>query len=489
MSTYTVASGDSMWAIAVAHGISLDALIAANSQVSDPSQIEVGQVLNIPGRDAPANSAPAANVPPQKEGGGAPAAAPPAPSVLPSLPPPVELNLNNEGFKTVGYFTNWGIYGRNYQPLDIPGNHLTHILYSFANVKPDSGEVYLSDTYSDLEKHYPGDSWDESGENVYGCVKQLYLLKKHYRHLKTLLSIGGWTYSANFPAPASTPTGRQTFARTAVKLLADLGFDGIDIDWEYPQDDAQAHNFVLLLQETRRALDSYAAQHAQGKRLLLTVAVPCGPSNYKKLRMADMDVHLDFWNMMCYDFAGSWDSKAGHMANVFPSNSVPESTPFNADEAVTAYIAGGVHPKKLVFGLPLYGRAFENTDGPGKPFQGVGQGSWENGVWDYKVLPQQGSVEMNDHELIASWSYDKTARKMISYDTPTIAAAKVDHIRRRGMGGGMWWELSGDAPIGSERSLIAKTVKGFGGVGNLDHSMNLLAYPVSRYENMKRGFQ
>lgn len=96
-----------MWAIAVAHGISLDALIAANSQVSDPSQIEVGQVLNIPGRDAPANSAPAANVPPQKEGGGAPAAAPPAPSVLPSLPPPVELNLNNEGFKTVGYFTNW----------------------------------------------------------------------------------------------------------------------------------------------------------------------------------------------------------------------------------------------------------------------------------------------------------------------------------------------------------------------------------------------
>ncbi|OJD10015.1 hypothetical protein ACJ73_09978, partial [Blastomyces percursus] len=58
MSTYTVASGDSMWAISVARGISLDALIAANPQVSDPSQIEVGQVLNIPGGDAPADPNP-----------------------------------------------------------------------------------------------------------------------------------------------------------------------------------------------------------------------------------------------------------------------------------------------------------------------------------------------------------------------------------------------------------------------------------------------
>ncbi|KKZ60553.1 chitinase [[Emmonsia] crescens] len=421
--------------------------------------------------------------------GGAPPSVPAAPAMIPSHPPPAGPSPGYEGYKTVGYFPNWGIYGRNYQPMDIPGNHITHILYSFANVKPDSGEVYLSDTYADLEKHYPGDSWDEPGENVYGCIKQLYLLKKYNRHLKTLLSIGGWTYSANFPAPASTPAGRQTFARTAVQLLADLGFDGIDIDWEYPQDAAQAQDFVLLLQETRQVLDSYAAQHAQGKRLLLTVAVPCGESNYGKLRMAEMDAYLDFWNLMSYDFAGSWDGKAGHMANVFPSANVPESTPFNADAAVSAYIAGGVHPKKLVFGLPLYGRAFEQTNGPGHSFQGVGEGSWENGVWDYKVLPQAGSEEANDFELLASWSYDVNGKKMISYDTPAIAWAKADYIRRRGLGGGMWWELSGDCPLGSERSLIRKTVEGLGGVGNLDHSMNLLEFPISRFENLKKGFQ
>lgn len=135
----------------------------------------------------------------------------------------------------VGYFTNWGIYGRGFKPDNLTGEvaaSLSHILYSFANVK-GNGEVALTDSWADSEIHFEGDSWDVPG--LYGCLGRLFKLKQRdeYRHLKVLLSIGGWTYANDQKcfAPTLTPQGRAEFVRSSVQLLEDYGLDGLDLDW------------------------------------------------------------------------------------------------------------------------------------------------------------------------------------------------------------------------------------------------------------------
>ncbi|KAJ7096316.1 glycoside hydrolase [Mycena epipterygia] len=380
-------------------------------------------------------------------------------------------------------------HGKYTFPPSLIPHDLTHILYAFANIK-ETGEVFLSDEYADKDIHYPGDSWNESGDNLYGNFKAIYNLKKQNRHMKVLLSIGGWTYSPRFHPVVVSDNLRANFVRSSIELLENFGLDGLDIDYEYPQSHEQAVGYTKLLKELRQGLDAHAHTKGADYKFLLTIAAPCGPDNYQKLQVKEMDKHLDFWNMMAYDFSGSWDSIANHQANVFGG-------PISASIAINWYISQGVERSKIIMGIPLYGRSFMNTEGPGKPFNGIGPGSWETGVYDYRALPLPGSHVFRDEKAMASWTYDYEKKEMVSFDTEEVARWKGEYIRTEGLGGAMVWELSGDK--GSPREGMdggpgkdpqpgRSLVKVIGeAMGEPDRSHNWLHYEKSRFDNMRKG--
>ncbi|TID26089.1 hypothetical protein E2P81_ATG03861 [Venturia nashicola] len=409
-----------------------------------------------------------------------------------------------DGYRAVAYYVNWAIYGRNHPPSEIPVQKLNYILYAFANVDNKTGAVYLSDTFADVEKMFPGDV-AQNGTNMYGCLKQINLLKRKNRNLKVLLSIGGWTYGPNFAPPMATEAGRKTFAKTSVQLLKDHGFDGLDVDWEFPTTTQQGQDWVNVMKETRAELDAYekklgeqfanvaaSAFELPKKRphFYLTIAAPAGPLKYNLLDPKGMEPYMDFVNLMAYDYSGSWDNHTGHNANLYPSKKNKISTPFNTAQAVGFYVDKGIPSEKLVLGMPLYGRGFMGTQKtPGKAYANMSVGSWEAGVWDYKVLPRPGKPRIfHDPAIGASWSFDNSTREFVSYDTPRIAKQKAKYIRKKRLGGGMWWETSYDkngteSLISTVRNELTK------GRGVMEVKLNNLDYPDSKYDNLRNGFK
>ncbi|KAF9447351.1 carbohydrate-binding module family 5 protein [Macrolepiota fuliginosa MF-IS2] len=375
------------------------------------------------------------------------------------------------------YFTNWGIYGANFQPTSIVSSPLTHVLYSFADTDASTGNIKLTDSYADEQKHFDGDSWSEPGNNLYGCLKQLYLIKLRQRNFKVLLSIGGWTYSQSghfgFLTSASA---RATFVSDAVKFIEDYGFDGIDLDFEYPANSAQGQGLADLLTSLRTAFNQLASSKGDSTPYLITAAVAAGSENYANYVIPQMNSALSYWNLMAYDYAGSWLTYVDNQANLYGGARTGVST----DAAIKFYLNSGATAGKINLGMPLYGRAFEQTAGLGQSYSGIGPGTVEAGIYSYNTLPLAGAQVFENTTDVTSYSYDSSKKEFVSYDTPNIVKLKSQYVTSKGLSGSMFWELSTDK-VGSESlvSVAANTL------GSLDQTQNHINYPNSKWDNIR----
>ncbi|MFJ6053506.1 glycosyl hydrolase family 18 protein [Streptomyces sp. NPDC092307] len=361
----------------------------------------------------------------------------------------------------LGYFTNWGVYGRNYHVKNLvtsgTAGKITHINYAFGNVQ--NGQCTIGDAYADYDKAYTADqsvdgvadTWDQP---LRGNFNQLRKLKKAYPNIKILWSFGGWTWSGGFPQAAANPTA---FAQSCYNLVEDPRwadvFDGIDLDWEYPNacglscDTSGAAAFKNLMQATRAKF---------GANNLVTAAITADASDGGKIDAADYGgaaQYVDFYNVMTYDFFGAWAAQ-GPTAPHSPLTSyagIPQAG-FNSADAIAELKAKGVAGAKLNLGIGFYGRGWTGVTqaAPGGTATGPAPGTYEQGIEDYKVLktscPATGTI--------AGTAYAKCGSNWWSYDTPATIAGKMTWAKQQGLRGAFFWEFSGDTTNGELANAI-----------------------------------
>jgi chitinase len=364
----------------------------------------------------------------------------PGPTPLPTAP------VDVSSMPIVGYYPSWGIYIRDYQIMDIPAGRLTHVNYAFANIDPDTGECII------------GDIWADDAN-----FRQMALLRQQYPHLKVLIAIGGWTWSGEFSNVALTEASREKFVASCVnRFLIRYGdaFDGIDLDWEFPVVGGIAgsaarpedkHNYTLLVEEFRRQMD--ALEEETGREYLLTLAAPAKPATYAHYELDALSQYLDWFNVMTYDYHGSWDDTTNFSAPLNESSGDPSEGRLSVDTTVQGYLEAGVPPEKIMLGVPFYGRGWAGVPdvdhGLYQPTTHLPRGTWEKGIFDYKDLAKN-YVAQNDYtrhwheEAQAPWLYNPSEGIFITFDDPESVALKADYVISHGLGGIMFWELSGD---------------------------------------------
>ncbi|UOQ46727.1 glycosyl hydrolase family 18 protein [Gracilibacillus caseinilyticus] len=391
----------------------------------------------------------------------------------------------DDEYRVVGYYTQWSTYGRDYQAVDIDASNLTHIVYAFADYcwegagnaantqceGIENGTVVSADPWADYQnKNVLGlEEGEEWNRDFHGNLGGLAKLKDENPGLKTLLSVGGWTFSKNFSNVAASEETRQRFAASAVEFMRTYEMDGVDIDWEYPVEgglEGNVHrpedkeNHTLLLQAIRDELDK--AEQEDGKQYELAIASSANPSYLEHNELDKIAEIVDFIDIMTYDFNGSWQKTSAHNAPLFADPQakeaeVPSTEVFNVATAIQGHLDAGVPSDKLVMGMPFYGRSWGGCDadrdthngGYYQNCEGAGNGTWEAGVYDYDDIIKH---KLTDNQYTAHWNdaakvpylYNEQTGEFISYDDKRSIAAKVAYVENLELGGAMIWELSAD---------------------------------------------
>lgn len=307
---------------------------------------------------------------------------------LEPLTPTDPIPAMEEGHVIVGYAVYWD--DRMPDPTLV-----THINYAFAHIASDFESLSI-----------------ESGARLRKIVK----LKAQNPKLKVLLSVGGWG-AGNFSEMAADETHRRKFCKNCLNAVNYYNLDGIDIDWEYPSNSdagissspSDIQNFTLLMRDLRYTL---------GAEKLVTIATSASAKYY---HLKDIEPYLNFINIMTYDMG----RPPYHHSALYSSSMTKRS----CYESVERHHSGGIPYRKLVLGIPFYGKPAEG--------ESIDYGDLVSGAYDKYV-------ESWDDTAKAPYLADEEGNMVICYDNETSIGLKVDFIKSTGLLGAMYWNIEAD---------------------------------------------
>lgn len=302
-------------------------------------------------------------------------------------------------------------------------NQLTHIIYSFLHLK---GNQLSFDSATDKQ-----------------ALQRLVALKKHYPHLKVMLSLGGWGGCETCSDVFNNADNRKAFAQSTLAIIKQYQADGIDLDWEYPTVEGypghkfaphDRANFTALVQELRALFGpKYELSFAAG-----------GFASYLETAVdwqAIMPL-LDNVNLMSYDIVNGATPHTGHHTALFSTAQQKDST----DNAVQFLLRNGVPAEKIVIGAAFYARVWEQvaTTNNGLYQPGVHANGAGYKEFSERFKSTDGYIYFWDDAAKAPSVYSASKKTFATFDDKRSLAEKARYVKQHQLGGMMFWQLPQD---------------------------------------------